>query len=106
MERDGAWSYGPPLSRACWTPSQVAEGRHVAVWDPGPSAQALARPSLRYNSNGRKRSHCAIDTRHACDRLATMAGAMDAKLLCSISMACKLFAGDTVGDTIRLQGRS
>ena len=48
MHRDGGWSYGPPLSRACWTPSQVAEGRHVAVWDPGPSAQALARPYLRY----------------------------------------------------------
>ena len=25
------------------------ENRHVAVWDPGPSAQALARPPLRYN---------------------------------------------------------
>ena len=50
MHRDGAWSYGPPLSRACWTPSQVAEARHVAVWDPGPPAQALARPSLRYNA--------------------------------------------------------
>ena len=37
MERDGAWSYRAPLSRACWTPSQVAENRHVAVWDPGPS---------------------------------------------------------------------
>ena len=49
MHRDGAWSYGPPLSRACWTTSQVVENRHVAVWDPGPSAQALARPPLRYN---------------------------------------------------------
>ena len=49
MQRDWSSPEGLRPTRTSWTPNQVAGNRQVAIWSPGPSAQALARPSLRYN---------------------------------------------------------